>query len=334
MFADAIEDILRDHCTPTAVRAIESGAEPGALWGRLADAGFLDLLKTESDGGAGLPLSEFFAVLLVIGRYAVPLPLAQAMSIRALAPEGCRLPPGRLSVAPGTKLQDGALVCPLVPHGLQASHVLVAFMGRRYLLDVGSATATSTGTPGHLAATLVWASADKVLGHALDCGADQGQLSAWGGAMHAAMIAGAMERIFDMTLRYCNEREQFGRPLGKYQSVQHQLSVMAQHVVASSIAAQAAFQGSGSSPRLRAAALAKSRASEAAIWVANTAHALHGAIGITADYDLQIYTRRLHEWRTAHGSEHWWNRRLGEFILASDQSLSRFVQAIAQGSTD
>jgi alkylation response protein AidB-like acyl-CoA dehydrogenase len=78
------------------------------------------------------------------------------------------------------------------------------------------------------------------------------------------------------------------------------------------------------------AAAAKSRASEAAVSVANTGHALHGAIGVTAEYDLQLYTRRLHEWRLAHGSEAWWNLKLGHAVLSSTQGLTQFVQALQE----
>ncbi len=73
--------------------------------------------------------------------------------------------------------------------------------------------------------------------------------------------------------------------------------------------------------------MAKARASEAAPLVADTAHALHGAIGITEEYDLQLYTRRLHEWRMAHGAESHWHRVVGEQVLASAGTLAEFVRA-------
>jgi alkylation response protein AidB-like acyl-CoA dehydrogenase len=77
-----------------------------------------------------------------------------------------------------------------------------------------------------------------------------------------------------------------------------------------------------------ASAVAKARASEAAQWVAAAAHALHGAIGITADHDLQLYTRRLHEWRMAHGSEDHWHRRIGVALLESADSAAAFAQSV------
>ena len=80
MFAEAIEDILRDQCTPSVVRAIEAGGSPAALWEALAGAGFLDLLAPEESGGAALPLEELFPVLAHFGRYAVPVPVGRPLS--------------------------------------------------------------------------------------------------------------------------------------------------------------------------------------------------------------------------------------------------------------
>jgi hypothetical protein len=58
------------------------------------------------------------------------------------------------------------------------------------------------------------------------------------------------------------------------------------------------------------------------------AHGLHGAIGIGEEYDLQLLTRRLHEWRMAHGSEAHWNALIGNSVLASDASIADFVRSV------
>ena len=44
--------------------------------------------------------------------------------------------------------------------------------------------------------------------------------------------------------------------------------------------------------------------------------------GVTAELDLQLYTRRLHRWRGEYGSEHAWNLILGQAVLAADQPLA------------
>jgi alkylation response protein AidB-like acyl-CoA dehydrogenase len=131
----------------------------------------------------------------------------------------------------------------------------------------------------------------------------------------AAQMAGAMQRVLEMTLQFANDRQQFGRPLGKFQAIQHQLAVMAEQVLAARMAAQIGC----SAPATMNAAIAKARASEAAVEVAALAHSIHGAMGFTTDHDLQLFTRRLHAWRLQAGSESYWHEVLGLEVLNSPQ---------------
>ena len=135
-----------------------------------------------------------------------------------------------------------------------------------------------------------------------------------------------MQRVLAMSLDYCNQRVQFGKPLGKFQAIQQQLSVMAEHVLASMVAAQSAFCGDGAHPPLLVAAMAKARTSEAGALVAAIAHAVHGAIGMTDEYDLGVFTRRLQDWRSAYGAENHWNTLVGRSLLESEVPLLDFVR--------
>lgn len=325
MFAEAIDDILKDQCTPVVVRAIQSGESPATLWDAIASAGFLELLSAEAEGGAGLSLAELFPVLRCFGHYTVPVPVAQTIVARALVGSQLVLPSGMVTLAQTFHREaSGAISCALVPYGLQADYVLTRDGDGLLLLPCASAKRVGTGVQNCLTATLTW-SDDSSATRILQGGA---MLPAFAAALHAALLSGAMNRVFEMTLQYCNDRVQFGKSLGKFQAVQHQLSVMAEHTAAASIAAEAAFQGVENVPSLLTAAMAKSRTSEAAVLVASIAHALHGAIGVTEEYDLQLLTRCLHEWRTAHGSEAYWNTVIGQQVLASEMSLSDFVRSV------
>src|SRR2546422_320221 len=324
MFAEAIEDILKDQCTPAVVRAIEEGGSTAALWQAVEGAGFLELLASEADGGAELPLADLFPILSSLGRYAVPVPVAQTIVARALLASHA-MPVGKITLATAFRREAGSAIrCPLTPYGTVADFVLARDGEALLLLPCASAQRQATGVHRSLTATLTWLdenSATRVPG----AGA---MLPAFAAALHAAMLSGAMTRVFEMTLQYCNDRVQFGKSLGKFQAVQHQLSVMAEHTAAASIAAEAAFKTDGPAPSLLAAAMAKSRTSEAAVLVASIAHALHGAIGVTEEYDLQLLTRRLHDWRIAHGSEAHWNLLIGQSVLASDLSVADFVRSV------
>jgi hypothetical protein len=129
--------------------------------------------------------------------------------------------------------------------------------------------------------------------------------------MAAAEMAGLGERLLEMSVDHANTRQQFGKPIGRFQAVQQQLAIMAEQVVLTRVAAQSACSH-GLAPPLLAAASAKSVASSVAPVIAGIAHAVHGAIGITAEFPLHRFTARLHALRMAHGSEGYWNARLGE----------------------
>src|SRR5690606_39690377 len=66
-----------------------------------------------------------------------------------------------------------------------------------------------------------------------------------GAALRAAQMAGAMRRVLAMTLEYAATREQFGRPIGRFQAVQQQLALMAELTVQAGIGAELAFEADG-----------------------------------------------------------------------------------------
>lgn len=319
MFLEALQDILVDHAGSAAIRAIEAGGRGVEVWQPIEDAGFLALMLPESQGGAALPLSELFPILDCLGRHALPLPVAQSIVARALVGEGAELPPGMLTLGLQWQRQpDGGMACLHTPAGMVAEHVLVADTDRLLLLALSDARREPVGDPRSLVAHLYWREARPVQ----EWVAGGTSLAAHAAALTAAQLSGAMQRIFAMALDQCNTRVQFGKSISKFQAVQQQLSRMAEHVAATCMAAEAAFQpGPDGQAQWLQAAIAKARCSEAAVLVADTAHALHGAIGVTQEYDLQLYTRRLRAWRVAHGSEAHWNQRIGEQVLAGSASV-------------
>jgi alkylation response protein AidB-like acyl-CoA dehydrogenase len=92
MFAEAIQKILDNACTPAVVRKVEAGASPVPLWEALSGGGFLELLAPEDEGGAGLQLPELFPIFRHFGSYAVPVPIAQTIAasfaVGSLCPRG------------------------------------------------------------------------------------------------------------------------------------------------------------------------------------------------------------------------------------------------------
>lgn len=311
------DKMLETIATPTAVRAIEAGGAASAMWNALAESGFLDALASEEDGGAGLSLGDLEPLIEAVGAHAVPLPVAETMAARALlAKAGIRAPEGPIALA--TSHISGQIV----PCGLVATHVLIDAGATLILADITDLSVAPTGVHNTLTARLTWNGTPKGQSFARP-GHGLRPLAA---VLRSALIAGAVGRLTVMTAAYANERVQFGKPIGRQQALQQNLAVMAEDMIAARIAAQLGC-AHGIDVSLAAAATAKITTSAVAARIAATAHAVHGAIGISEAYDLQLLTRRLHEWRLADGSESYWQGLLGSARLADTTNSVDWVQA-------
>jgi len=129
-------------------------------------------------------------------------------------------------------------------------------------------------------------------------------------------MAGGIESLLQQSVRYATERRQFGRPIGNFQAIQHNLAVLASHAAAASVAAERAFAAADSDNLAFHVAAAKIRAGEAAGIAAGLAHQVHGAIGFTYEHSLHFATRRLWSWRAEFGGESHWSAQLGRHVTA------------------
>ncbi|MDD2546958.1 MAG: acyl-CoA dehydrogenase family protein [Burkholderiaceae bacterium] len=318
LFSDAVRQLLTDACSPAVVRAIEAGASSATLWQALEDAGFCDALVPEAAGGAGLSLAEVYPILELCGHHAVPVPLGETLLARGLiANAGVAVPQGSIVFGEGRLQADGGLRCAQVRCGAQADAVLVALQGETRLLPAAPAHRDIAGFC--LDVHMVWPAGAWDSALPVPGTHDLHTLQA---ALYAAQLAGALMAVFSRTLQYANERQQFGKPIGKFQAIQHQLSVVSEHAFAARMAAMLGLRADGLVPDRLRVAMAKARTSEAALEVAGLSHSIHGAIGFTVEFDLQLFTRRLHAWRQAAGSESYWHDVMGRAVLDRPDGLS------------
>jgi len=105
-------------------------------------------------------------------------------------------------------------------------------------------------------------------------------------------MVGSIQRVLEITVDYAKERKQFGRPIGSFQIIQHYCADMATDVDGARFSTyQAAWMLSEGLPCAKEAAVAKAWTGEASQRVIALAHQIHGAIGVTMEHDLQLYTR-------------------------------------------
>lgn len=327
MLTEALERFFSERITHDLIRTVEAGSDSAPLWAEIEASGFLDMLLPEEKGGAGLALGEVFPAFLEAGAHAVPLPFVQTVLARAwLQAQGMEPPAGRIAIAgpEASRQVDGSLVTRNVAFGTVADWVLAGFNGEWALLPADASELEFDQSHGSQFADFLWAAPPSGIPSG-DIGKASIAPEVLAAAALVPLMAGASRRILEMTLSYVGERQQFGRPIAQFQAVQNQLSVMAERVWAMRMAARLAFHAQGGMPSMARVAMAKTRCGEAAVQVADIAHALHGAIGITEEYALQLYTRRLREWRRAGGGEAWWARKVGAAVLESQGSVLDFI---------
>jgi acyl-CoA dehydrogenase len=134
----------------------------------------------------------------------------------------------------------------------------------------------------------------------------------------AVQIAGAARAASALTRQYAAQRVQFGKPIAAFQAVaQHLVRIVEESAAAAAgVAAGLKYPDS-----VLATAAAKARASQAALRIAQSAHQVHGAIGISAEYPLGGITRRLWSWAGEWGDDADWNQVIGERLRQGPDSL-------------
>ncbi|MBV1867511.1 MAG: acyl-CoA/acyl-ACP dehydrogenase [Marinosulfonomonas sp.] len=313
------ERLLREQCTDTVLAAADAGIWQQALWEQLTEFGLPVALVGEDQGGIDLRIAEAFAIFRLAGQVALPLPIVETvLGNWLLSRAGLEPFEGPVSLVDGTALSlsaknDGWHLsggAPRVPWGRRADIVVlvggkVARVGRKGV-TVSEGTNIADEPRDGLAfdAQLENAAVADLPGKT--------DLMAVLAAARCNQMAGAMERVFELATAYALEREQFGRPLAKFQAIQQNLAVLAEQVAASNAAAEMAAEAVEGEIGRIAVAAAKTRVGEAAGIAASIAHQVVGAMGVTEEFSLHHLTRRLWSWREEYGNETYWAREIGQ----------------------
>jgi acyl-CoA dehydrogenase len=333
--AETAERIFSDLADAQTVNSDKKGGWKTPLWQALTEAGLPLSWVPEDCAGSGASLAEGFGVLSAAGRFAIAVPLAETMLAGwLLAQAKIASPEGAMTVAPASPKDrialnaDGTLSGRArgVPFAGEARHIAVLASGAGGLsialleaarcrieqgLNLGG-DASDTVTLNNVAPITI-KPAPK--------GFDQTALMLMGAVARSLQIAGALESMLDISVRYSNERVAFEKKISKFQPVQHNLARLAGESAAALAAATSAADAIASSTSFDdevflEAVSAKVRCSEAAEKGAAIAHQVHGAIGFTIEHILHRYSLRALAWRDDFGSESFWAVELGKMVAA------------------
>jgi len=152
---------------------------------------------------------------------------------------------------------------------------------------------------------------DAVLGE-VDGGAPIfNKINQWGAVGSCAMLVGAADVVLEMTIEYVKQRTAFGRPIGAFQAIQHHCANMAVDAESSRVITyEAAWHLAEGIPADQIVSMAKGWTGEAARRLYALGHQCHGAIGLTVEYDLQLYSRRCKMWEMTFGDTNYHQDRL------------------------
>ncbi len=329
LVVETVRDILAAHepFVLTPERTWDEG-----LWKALVDTGLTGVGIDEEAGGSGGELADAVAIVRTLAAGAAAVPVAEQLLVAGPALHAAGL------AAPSWEVPIGVAVAPSVAATADgdsflltgtASGVAWAGVAAQVAVLAGGADGPvlalvdTAGLPVDPAANLageprgtLTLDATPAVGARLTTAQADGFRARYALA-RSVQIAAALEQVLAWTVQYAGERQQFGRPLARFQAIQMELAEMAGEVTAvtalTDAAVQAMDRGEGV---VLAAAAAKVRAGAAVEVVARLAHQVHGAIGFTQEYRLHHLTRRCWSWRDEAGGELEWSRVLGAGLVA------------------
>ncbi|RAV07610.1 acyl-CoA dehydrogenase [Mycolicibacterium sp. GF69] len=140
--------------------------------------------------------------------------------------------------------------------------------------------------------------------------------------VRSIQVCAALDWIVHMSVEHATSRVQFGRPLSRFQAVQHLIADLAAEAALARAATEAALTTAvstdWSADNLEfSVAAARSCTAHAAEVVVRNAHQVHGAIGTTREHRLHEFTRAALAWRSEFGSVRYWDRRVTDAALSA-----------------
>ncbi|MCP4038347.1 MAG: acyl-CoA/acyl-ACP dehydrogenase [bacterium] len=350
IFRDTIRKFLEEEVPFSRVRELEQEQRSDdALWASLAGQGWLGvaLPEQEDEGGlieAGLLVEE-------VQRRAALVPVAEAISCAVTlrrhgsqqrAPERVeQILSGEMTLVPAilesadrfgevaAEVDEDGRLCGekfFVDYASMASHHLVAARRRGalglYLVDCDPSQVEMTSTPtlGRTPAARV--RYQNALAEPL-CGEDGlAFLIQLARALCAVQALACMQVALEMSVAYTSIREQFGRPIGTFQAVQHHAADMA---IANESTHFLVYEALDALDRAQAGeeqvAVAKAAASLAVPEVTMLAQQLHGGQGYIEENDLYFFTLRGKERSLAWGTAEECLALIGRSVEAPERWL-------------
>ena len=337
LITETADRLFSELCTHEAVQAAENSGSVPDIWDAFCETGFDLIAVPEEAGGSGGTLAEAIEVLRLVGYHSAPLPAAENGILGGwlLAQAGLERPEGLVTIVPpragddgwsgggmcsAEMTGDGSVVLTGEAHRVpwaRSAEMIVCVCecdGQAMVIAVRASECEIAPLPNMAGEPRDSVRFEGVTGRAAPApvGVDAATLAQRGALSRVALMAGAIEKMCQLTVSYTNERVQFGRPVARFQAVQQHLVWAAQDAALVRMAAEVAAREATRGDAPFEIAAAKLIANQAAARATKACHQAHGAMGMTQEYPLHHFSRRLWSWRKEYGSDAHWSATLGD----------------------
>lgn len=329
----AMRDVAADRCSPARLREVidTHDAYDDELWRLVArELGLVGVAVREEHGGTGGSFVDAAVVLEEAGSALFPVPLLAGIVAAAAVDRSDPtlaaqlLPPvaageriAALVVGPDLGAEGDVLrgVATHVTDGHRADLLVVASPAGLWAVDRSAPGVEVTGAPSlDLTRWQATVSLDGAPAQRL------GDAAASATAVDLLRVALAVEAVgvarhcLIATVDYLKTREQFGKPIGSFQALQHRAADLTVELeAAASTAYYAAWVAADSPDELPVVApLAKAVCADAAYRIAAETIQLHGGIGFTWEHEAHLYFKRATATRMSLGDSHIQRRLVAE----------------------
>ena len=338
---DAVRSYLRDRFGPTQVRAVYEDPEgdglPADLWKAIGEQGWLAVLVPEEHDGIGLGLLDASVIAREFGAMTTPGPwISTVLAAEAIRLAGSadqqkswlpRLAAGEVKAAVALH-RPGSSPVPanapglgeplqLVEYAGEADLLVVAAEDGLHLLEKGAFTATrcdALDRTTRLFTVEVTGSGERLENSSPEV---LQQLLDRAAVLVASDLVGIARKALTETVEYDKTRVQFGKPVGSFQAIKHDLAdlhvavTMAEH--AATYAAYAV--DTGRPDATLAVSIAKSKAADTARKATSDMIQYHGGIGYTWEHDAHFYFKRAKRLEYAYGDAAQHRERIAQLLL-------------------
>lgn len=299
---DAAKSVFDGENAVERMRAIAAGDDVADLWPQFAELGLLGIMAPESAGGLEQPLVVMAAIAEAAGYAGLPEPLVETAGIVIPEMIEATIDDPELSgvVSGGLRVSVQSLNRPFV----HAANESDAFLFSDQWYPSGGFELKELKSIDPL--RRIFKTDQNVVGGGKTNGA----------TLTAAQLIGLSKRMLDLSVDYAKDRQQFGKPIGSFQAVKHQLAnVHTQIEFTRPIIHLAALKGRAAVHNAKVAAI------DTAMLAAETAIQVHGGMGYTYEVDLHLFMKRAWALCGEWGDRNYHMKKLEDLILDGDANL-------------